>query len=234
MFIRIDTASVALGGLLGSSLNYGKADCDISSFVPSFPANQTQLVVPTNETAHFLGVAFGVQNYTCSSTNTYTSVGAVAEIIDFSCNTSDANFATIQNDIYAAWDAVPASETIQDVIASVLAENPPRNLGQHYFVTNPVTGSGVSPKWDFTASGENKGNADAYVVGKSIGNLASPDNSTTDVAWLELENVEGELADTIFRYDTVNGQPPASCTYGEDSDISIKYSAKYLFYGGSL
>ena len=235
MFIRADAASVVLGGLLGSSLNYGKADCDISSFVPSFPANQTQLVVPTNETPTFLGVAFGVQNYTCSSSNTYTyvparqplqrvvsgiprmltvglssSIGAVAEIIDFSCNTSDANFGTIQNDIYTAWNAVPASETIQDVIASVLAANPPRNLGQHYFVPNPVTGSGLSPKWDFTASGENKGNPDAYVVGKSVGTLASPDDPTTDVTWLELDGVEGELADTIFRYDTVNGQPPSS------------------------
>lgn len=72
MFIRVDTTSAVLGGLLGSSLNYGEADCDISSFVPSFPANQTQLVVPTNETPSFLGVAFGVQNYTCSSSNTYT------------------------------------------------------------------------------------------------------------------------------------------------------------------
>ena len=74
MFIRVDAASAALGGLLGSSLQYGKADCDISSFVPSFPTNQTQLVVPTNETPTFLGVAFGVQNYTCSSSNTYTYV----------------------------------------------------------------------------------------------------------------------------------------------------------------
>ena len=137
-------------------------------------------------------------------------MGAVAELIDFSCNISDANFKTIQYDIYDAWNAVPECETIQDVIASVLAENPPRNLGQHYFVNNPVTGQGVSLKWDFTSSGENKGNSDAYVVGKGVGTLASPDDPTTDVAWLELTDVEGELADTIFRYDTVNGQPPTS------------------------
>ena len=96
------------------------------------------------------------------------------------------------------------------MIASVLAENPPRNLGQHYFVTNPVTGQGVSPKWDFTSSGENKGNPNAYVVGKGVGTLPSPNDPTTDVAWLEVQNVEGDLADTIFRYDTVNGQPPSS------------------------
>lgn len=97
MFIRIDTASVALGGLLGSSLNYGKADCDISSFVPSFPANQTQLVVPTNETAHFLGVAFGVQNYTCSSTNTYTYVASALAVSQcVMCTRVDANRSPLQ------------------------------------------------------------------------------------------------------------------------------------------
>ena len=140
----------------------------------------------------------------------YSSVGAVAEVIDFSCNTSDASFATIQNDIYDAWNNAAQSESIQDVIASVLAENPPRNLGQHYFVTNPTTGQGVSPKWDFTASGENKGNVDAYVIGKGVGNLASPDDSSKDVAWLQVQNVEGKLADTVYRFDTVSGQPPSS------------------------
>ena len=74
MFIRADAATAFLGGLLGSALHRGNADCDISSFTPSFPSNQTQLVLPTSETPKFLGVAFGVQNYTCSSSNTYTSV----------------------------------------------------------------------------------------------------------------------------------------------------------------
>ena len=87
------------------------------------------------------------------------------------------------------------------------------SLGRHYYVPDPsanATSGKLLPKWDFTASGENKGNPDAYVVGKSVGTLASPDDPTTDVTWLELDGVEGELADTIFRYDTVNGQPPSS------------------------
>ncbi|EPT02194.1 hypothetical protein FOMPIDRAFT_1059432 [Fomitopsis schrenkii] len=229
MFIRAATA--CLSGVLGQALYSGHADCDVSSFAPSFPSNQTQLALPTSETPKFLGVGFGIQNYTCSSSSTYTSVGAVAELIDFSCNTGDANFDTIQNDIYDAWNSASQTESIQDVIASVLAKNPPRNLGQHYFVTNPVTGQGVSPKWDFTSSGENKGDANAYVIGKGAGNLPSPDDSSKDVAWLKLQNVQGELADTIYRFGTVGGQPPSSCTPGQDADVSVNYVAKYIFYG---
>lgn len=70
MFIRAESAF--LGGLLGHALHSGNANCDVSSFVPSFPSNQTALVLPTSETPKFLGVAFGIQNYTCSSSSTYT------------------------------------------------------------------------------------------------------------------------------------------------------------------
>ena len=55
---------------------YGKpsfqlAGCSISDFKPSFPAGQTQLVVPQYP-PNFIGLAFGVQNYTCSSSNNFT------------------------------------------------------------------------------------------------------------------------------------------------------------------
>ena len=49
----------------------GVAGCPIDKFVPQFPAGQTQLVAPTKPT-RFLGLAFGVQNYTCASTGTFT------------------------------------------------------------------------------------------------------------------------------------------------------------------
>ena len=45
--------------------------CSLANFVPQFPANQTQLPEPTSP-ANFLAIAFGVQNYTCSSSNTFT------------------------------------------------------------------------------------------------------------------------------------------------------------------
>lgn len=88
--------------------------------------------------------------------------------------------------------------------------NPPANLAQHYFVPNPTGGQGVSPKWDFTSSGKFAGNADAYTLGRGVGNLPSPDDPSTDVAWLQVQNVKGKIADTVFRFDTVGGQPPSS------------------------
>lgn len=52
---------------------YGKVNgCSLSGFTPSFPPGQTQLTVPNASAPQFIGLAFGVQNYTCSSSNNYT------------------------------------------------------------------------------------------------------------------------------------------------------------------
>ena len=51
-------------------------NCDVSHEAGQIdlPANQTQLVLPTNTTPTFVGLAFGVQNYTCTSSNNFTYV----------------------------------------------------------------------------------------------------------------------------------------------------------------
>ena len=51
----------------------GAVLCSIDNFVPTIPSGQNQLVLP-NTSPKFLGLAFGVQNYTCSSSNSYTYV----------------------------------------------------------------------------------------------------------------------------------------------------------------
>ena len=119
-------------------------------------------------------------------------------------------------------------------------------LGQHFFVTNPVTGSGLSPKWDFT-SASLKGKSNAFAIGARAGSVAVP--PSTNVDWLSLNVVQGDLAKHIFRVETRNGQPPASvsvdsdyspdcrltltrkCTPGS-ADISVKYVSQYckLFF----
>jgi len=134
--------------------------------------------------------------------------------------------------LYEAWSN--STIFIQEVIDFIHFINPPQSLAQHYFVPNPVTGVGLSPKWDFTSSGEFKGNPNAYVIGKVNGTIPSPDDPKEDITWLEVLKLEGEIADEVFRYDTVGGQPPSSCTYGTSSNISVDYTSKYIFYGGSL
>lgn len=123
-------------------------------------------------------------------------------------------FDTIQNPLFAAWDAFDGL-SIQDFIDFFHAFDPPEVLAQHYFVTNPTTGTGVSPKWDFTSSGNAKffGNSNAFIVAKGKGSVAAP-NATVNINWLDVVNIGGaeggEIADEVFRTDTVGGQPPAS------------------------
>ena len=42
------------------------------------------------------------------------------------------------------------------------------------------------------------------------GSLPSPQDPSTDVAWLHVVNVLGDIASDVFRFDTVGGQPPTS------------------------
>ena len=62
------------GHMMGSNYSAeGVANCAISGYVPQFPSGQTALVAPTTQ-PNFIGLAFGVQNYTCSNQNNYTYV----------------------------------------------------------------------------------------------------------------------------------------------------------------
>jgi len=69
------------------------------------------------------------------------------------------------------------------------------------------------------------------VVAAGVGNIPSPDG-TNDVTWVQLKKVQGDLADSVYRVETVGGQPPSSCTAGSQP-VSIKYTAQYWFFGGS-
>ena len=115
----------------------------------------------------------------------------------------------MQNMAFALWN-MPKAPPIETIIGGLQGTKVPMILGQHYFVTNPVTGTGISPKWDFTSSGKFSGNQDAYFIGAPVGNVPAPSNPAKNVAWLHIGHVEGELADEVFRYDTVGGQPPTS------------------------
>ena len=103
--------------------------------------------------------------------------------------------------------AQPDSVTVFDVIAEY--QGNPGVLGQHYFITNPVTGSGLSAKWDFTSASE-AGRAGAFVVGAKSGDVPAPADPGTDVDWLSLAAAQGALAQQVFRVETRGGQPPAS------------------------
>ena len=81
--------------------------------------------------------------------------------------------------------------------------------GKHYFTKNAA--GGTSPVWDMRSSGVKSvvGKAGAYVVAQKVGNIVAP-TGTKDVDWLQLKNVEGQLASAIYRTDTRGGPSPAS------------------------
>ncbi|KAF5379016.1 hypothetical protein D9615_006059 [Tricholomella constricta] len=204
--------------------------CDISKAKIAYPKGQAPLPAPTAKPS-YVAVAIGTQNYTCSSAGTYTIVGAVAELFDIGCLYNAPLFSNIADAAYQIWDAAPPILTAQTIISFLHATTTPAVLGQHYYVPN-ASGTGSSPKWDFTSQGTTNGNPDAYVVAAKSAGFVAP-TGTKDVDWVLLKSVAGSLATEIYRVDTRGGQPPATCTPGT-ADIAVKYAAKYWLMGSSL
>jgi hypothetical protein len=162
------------------------------------------------------------------------SVGAVADLFDISCLYRDPfAFKNIQDIWFADWSRMPESFTVFDLIKE--NEGNRGVLGQHYFVQN---GTAIAPKFDFTSASQ-KGNPDGYSVCAKVGDLPV---SGSNVDWLSLRSVEGDLAALVYRVDTNSGQPPASVSmpqkwYGTSTNgyqcvagsplLSVKYTAKY-------
>ncbi|VDB88878.1 unnamed protein product [Peniophora sp. CBMAI 1063] len=196
-----------------------KTGCYVSaSVLPELlPANQTALVAPTSA-PNFVALGVGVQNYTCSSTGTFTNIGAVAELFDISCIASKP----IQTEEFKKWSAT--SQTVQELIEETGKQ--PFVLGQHFFIANPTPGGANVPKFDFT-SNRFSDNANAFAVMSKVGDILAPTGSN-DIDWLELNKTSGALANQIFRVTTVEGTDGAACTSGETA--SVKYIAKYFFY----
>ncbi|KAJ7770957.1 hypothetical protein B0H14DRAFT_3096056 [Mycena olivaceomarginata] len=193
------------------------------------PPNQTALVAPATAPL-FVLLGVGVQNYTCSGT-TFASIGAVASLFDISCLARTSQFATIQTTAFRIWDRVPSS--VPSTVIGPLVGAPHLD-GFQYFVTSP-SGTGISPKWDFTSTGKFAGNSTAFVIGTKVGDILAPTNPATNIDWLQLARVEGDLASQIFRIDTVNGQPPTSVSPSSLASlglppISVKYTSKYYLF----
>ncbi|KAF9234248.1 hypothetical protein BU15DRAFT_65857 [Melanogaster broomeanus] len=206
--------------------------CSLSNARLQVPVNQSQLVAPTTA-PNYIALGVGVQNYTCNATSsTYTAVGAVAELFDTSCIYNTSTFDTLPGIAYAAWNTTSPNVSIQEVIATFELEPSPLVLGQHYYVEDPSSSSGLSPKWDFTSALRTYGNPAAYVTGTKIGDIPSADTAH-NIDSLMIKGIQGQLASEIFRVQTHGGQPPVQCqTAG--TNISVKYTAQYWFFGSNI
>jgi hypothetical protein len=211
-----------------------EGSCDLSKARLTLSGPENALAPPSTAPS-FVSVAIGVQNYTCNATSKeYVSIGAEAEMFDISCLYDKPEFGTIQDRLYEKWLNGSDFTTIHKVIKQLGAS--PHVLGQHYFVKDHRDHhhhhhhhKKIVPKWDFT-SASFKGDKEAYIIGEKVGNVSV---NKTHVDWLSLKSVKGHLADTVYRVDTRWGQPPASqCVVG--SQLQVKYTAKYWFFGGSV
>jgi len=197
--------------------------------VPSTALNLQPPFSPLSSPPRFVTLGFGVQNYICDSSGKYSSVGAVADLLDISCLYGTAEFAEIQDDVFEFWQKYNNDTSDSDLINELLYEFNTPLIGYHYFINDTGT---PAPKFDFTSVGPTKGNPDAFVVGTKAADVPAP-NSARDIDWLELKAVSGKVADVVFRVETREGRPPTSCVPGS-GPISVKYAAQYWFEGGSL
>ncbi|KAG8710338.1 hypothetical protein FRC11_004604 [Ceratobasidium sp. 423] len=202
--------------------------CSVSNATLSLPSNQTAITVPTG-TPVYIALGVGVQNYTCGSTGTFASVGAVAKLFDISCLVNTPLFPKIQDIVFAITENAK-DQAVVDKIETILKSSPV-TLGDHYFIHNPaVNGTSLSPVFDFRA-GVKKGDPSGFVAAKKIGGIPSPAGSS-NVDWLMLQNIGGAiggtLANYVMRVDTKAGQPPTSCT--PNATVSVPYTAKYWLY----
>ncbi|KAF8888601.1 hypothetical protein BD779DRAFT_1470221 [Infundibulicybe gibba] len=181
--------------------------CDISAARMDFPSEQTALAPPTTKPS-FVAVAIGTQNYTCGTTGTYTNVGAVAELFDISCLYNTPAFGEIQNFAYDIWRVSPPAVTPQGIITLLHSAKTPEILGRQCRQPQRVCCCG------------------------KVSGLSAP-TGTSDIDWVSLSSLTGELAQQVYRVDTKGGQPPATCTPGSNP-IVVKYAAKYWLFGGSV
>ncbi|EJD37226.1 hypothetical protein AURDEDRAFT_92431 [Auricularia subglabra TFB-10046 SS5] len=219
--MRVAAAASASLFALAALASPHVSHCDVSKLSLPLPNGTTALTPPAQAGTKlkYVAVGLGVQNYTCGASGTYAYAGAVANLYDISCLGRSPLFPYIQEIAYALAEAGPKADNVLDKVLGGAR----LKLGEHYFVTSP-SGSGISPKFDFTKAMHS---SSAYVLAAKAGNMAAP-TGPADVDWLQLNDVQGELAKSVYRVQTRGGQPAATCATGQFS--SVPYAAQYWFY----
>lgn len=127
-------------------------------------------------------------------------------MFDASCLYGTQEFLNIEFDVFDLWNECPTDDPRDSKIEDILKENlDVEVLGDYYFVQQ---NGGLVPVFDFTSTGETKGDSNAIFFGAKNEDALSPDGAA-NIDWVELKHVSGELANAVYRVFTVLGQPPA-------------------------
>jgi len=142
----------------------------------------------------------------------FSAAGAVAQLYDISClyHSSPTLFRTIQEPLYEAWVNLTSEITVQHLTTIIPALVSPEVIqSDHYFIPN-AAGNGISPVWDFRTNQKFQGQENAFFVGKGVGSVVPPVDPPNNINWLRVGKVAGDIADEVYRIDTIGGQPPTS------------------------
>ena len=141
-----------------------------------------------------------------------------------SCLYGTPEFSSIHKDSYNYWKPYWSSDPFESGYSELLKSHYGISpYGSYYFLEQ--NGSLV-PVWDLRSTGAYKGNPDAIVYAQKVKNVPSPEGSY-NVDWVELKKLSGELANVIYRVDTVEGQPPS--TVSSSFDLWLSCSIDFFF-----
>ena len=134
-------------------------------------------------------------------------------MFDMSCLYGTNEFSTIQQDAYNIWNACHEMDPFASGITQKIGNqfNVPED-GQHYFA---MQNGALKAIWDLTSSGPYAGNSGAIVFAHKINTSPSPDGPN-NILWVQLAADSGALANTIYRINTVQGQPPSTVSFSVD------------------
>ncbi|KAL1410112.1 hypothetical protein Q8F55_004115 [Vanrija albida] len=184
-----------------------------ASFVLPLPADQTNLTIPDGHKVTIATASRGVQNYTCTN-GVWVPAGALANLYDAGLLLAlTENFAPAQkvtdglSPLFLAAQEFPSSDPTPSLL--------------HEFVATPNTPGSISPRFFDPETGDT-------VTLKRTGSVPSPDNSTSNIPWIQLEPIEGNLAKSVFRLQTAGGALDGPCKI-EGNLRSVAYSAMYYF-----
>jgi len=205
----LSTLLIALAATSARALPLGDShsmerSCSLSAARLQLPLGQTSLAVPTGPPA-YVTMGVGVQNYTCIS-GVWSPMGAVASLYDISCYVHTPLFDINQ------------SSQLRAIVTST------KPIISHFFAPNGAGPS--SPRFNLEPFAYTK----MYSTLAKTASLASPQGSC-NVPWLQLSSIAGTLATSVYRVDTLKGQPPSSCNHATAPPVlSVDYVAKYWLY----
>ncbi|KAJ5613266.1 malate dehydrogenase [Penicillium lagena] len=204
--------------------------CSIANAI--LPVNSTgvQLPVPAAGLGlKYIALGRGTQNYSCSSSNSSTipvATGAAATLFDASCFASQS--MTLLHELPAVIEQVPlGSLAFMATILGQVTNTTDLIIGEHYF------NAAGNPFFDLKLTGNDiwmNASKNASVTAPIRVATPADANGSDDVAWLRLVSTAGNIIKEVYRVQTFNGNPPATCA-GQQGTVLVDYAAEYWFYG---